>query len=235
MNKNNPEIVIDWTDVSRELNNNGFTVIKNLLTPEQCDDLIRLYSVNEHFRKTISMERYRFGAGEYKYFSYPLPPVIQHQRESLYAPLSVIANDWMKKLAIEHSFPGTHEQLLQACRERNQDKPTPLILRYTQGGYNTVHQDLYGDVYFPFQVVFALSQVGSDYEGGELVLLQQNPRAQSKATVVQPNRGDAVLFTTNFRPVHGTRGYHRAVMRHGVSEIRSGTRYSLGIIFHDAS
>jgi hypothetical protein len=180
------------------------------------------------------MQRYRFGKGEYKYFSYPLPPVIQSLREILYSPLATIANNWMQKLNLDIQFPSRHNDLLQTCKAKHQTRPTPLILRYEHGGFNTLHQDLYGEVYFPFQVVLLLTQKGIDHDGGEFVLTEQVPRAQSRAHVLAANQGDAIIFTTNYRPVHGSRGYYRAVMKHGVSEVTSGIRYSLGIIFHDA-
>lgn len=227
--------VTDWSNIISDLNENGYALIKHALTNDQCDELISLYDDNSYFRKTINMERYRFGKGEYKYFNYPLPAIIEQFRKQLYEPLSTIANDWMNKLQICRTFPSTHDQLLSICNSSDQTRPTPLILKYAKGGYNTVHQDLYGEIYFPFQAVFLLNQHGQDFEGGEFVLLQQNPRAQSKATVVQPNRGDALIFPTNFRPAQGSRGFYRAVMRHGVSELKSGMRYSLGIIFHDAT
>jgi len=226
---------LKWPLISEELSENGYSLIKNALTPDQCEELILFYNDDSHFRKTISMERYRFGKGEYKYFNYPLPSIIENQRKQLYEPLSTIANDWMMKLQIDRTYPPTHEQLISLCNISNQTRPTPLILKYTQGGFNTIHQDLYGEGYFPFQVVFLLNQTGQHFEGGEFVLLQQNPRAQSKAIVVQPNRGDAIIFPTNFRPMQGARGYYPSVMKHGVSEVRSGMRYSLGIIFHDAT
>jgi hypothetical protein len=181
------------------------------------------------------MKRYRFGKGEYKYFRYPLPPAIHVLREELYKPLSKIANDWMQKLYIDVQYPEQHIDLIEKCREKNQHRPTPLILHYKVGGFNTLHQDLYGEIYFPFQVVLVLTQHGRDHEGGEFVLTEQVPRAQSKAEVIMPNQGDAVIFTTNFRPVKGSRGHYRANMKHGVSEIKWGERFALGIIFHDAA
>lgn len=190
----------EWSFISSQLNDNGYCQLKKILSADDCDELISFYDDDSHFRKTINMERYRFGKGEYKYFNYPLPSIIEHHRKQLYRPLSSIANDWMSKLQIDRTFPQNHEQLISLCNISNQTRPTPLILKYAQGGYNTVHQDLYGEVYFPFQVVFLLNQRGKDYEGGEFVLLQQNPRAQSKAIVVQPNRGDALIFPTNFVP-----------------------------------
>jgi hypothetical protein len=180
------------------------------------------------------MERYRFGKGEYKYFKYPLPLKIQALREEFYQPLSTLANEWNQQLGITETFPATHHELISICMEKNQLRPTPLILRYEPSGFNTLHQDLYGEVYFPFQMLFPLSQHGADFEGGEFVMTEQLPRAQSRAHVIRPNQSDAVIFTTNYRPVKSTRGYYRARMKHGVSEVTSGKRYAMGIIFHDA-
>ncbi len=226
---------MNWEQHSSDLNEKGFTIIPSVLSPEECEHVAGLYSDQHIYRNTINMKLYRFGEGEYKYFNYPLPPVVQALREEFYKPLSQIANEWMQNLSIDKLFPETHEKLVEQCRIHDQHRPTPLLLHYTAGGFNTLHQDLYGDVYFPFQVVFVLTQHGRDHEGGEFVLVEQVPRAQSKAEVVNPNQGDAVIFTTNFRPVKGTRGYYRANMKHGVSEVKSGERYALGIIFHDAA
>jgi hypothetical protein len=226
---------MDWTSTAASLNTNGYAIISKVLSTEECLHLSGLYEDKYLYRSIIDMQRYRFGRGEYKYFSYPLPPSIQALREILYAPLAAIANEWMQKLASEIEFPPSHSELIARCREKDQTRPTPLILRYESGGFNTLHQDLYGEVYFPFQAVFVLSQEGRDHEGGEFVLTEQMPRAQSKAQVLHPDQGDAVIFTTNFRPVQGTKGYYRAKMKHGVSEVKKGTRYSLGIIFHDAA
>jgi hypothetical protein len=180
------------------------------------------------------MERYRFGLGEYKYFDYPLPYLIQEIRTSIYSKLAPITNAWMKALNIETIFPKTHQELLKQCHDNDQLKATVLILKYGKGGFNTLHQDLYGDVYFPIQIVLFLSEPDEDYTGGEFVLTQQTPRAQSKAVVLKPKKGDVLVFTTNFRPVKGTKGYYRVNMKHGVSEVHSGERCTLGIIFHDA-
>ena len=181
------------------------------------------------------MQRYRFGMGAYKYFNYPLPVIVQTLRENMYGPLSNMANEWMQQLSLDTFFPNEHRQLIDNCNKHDQSRPTPLILRYEVGGYNTLHQDLYGEIYFPFQVVFILNQNSVDFTGGEFVMTEQIPRAQSKATVLTPDQGDAVIFTTNFRPVKGTRGYYRANMKHGISEVKSGVRYAMGIIFHDAA
>lgn len=226
--------LINWENVNRALDERGYARIENILTPGMCDQLINQYNMDDFYRSVISMERYRFGKGEYKYFRYPLPDAISQLRTEIYSPLSTIANAWMEKLGSGERFPETHDALIEKCRQHNQHRPTPLILRYEKGGFNTLHQDLYGEVYFPFQVVFPLTQYGCDHEGGELVLTEQVPRAQSKAQVVPLNKGDALIFTTNFRPVKGTRGYYRATMKHGVSEVTGGLRYALGIIFHDA-
>ena len=226
---------LNWNKIHESLDNKGYAHIPSVLSAEECHKLTAYYTQEDLYRSVINMQRYRFGKGEYKYFQYPLPPAIQKLRETIYSPLAVIANDWMNKLSLAIQFPLTHQPLIERCHNAGQLRPTPLILRYESGGFNTLHQDLYGEVYFPFQVVFALSQHGKDYEGGELVFTEQIPRAQSKAMVMRPNQGDAIIFTTNFRPVQGARGYYRAAMKHGVSEVKSGVRHALGIIFHDAT
>jgi len=219
--------------VRERLDTMGFAVLPGVLSDSECGSLAALYAA-DLFRSVINMERYRFGRGEYKYFRYPLPGLIQRIREDLYRPLASIANHWNSTLGEDLVYPPAHEELLKLCRQHGQERPTPLILRYESRGYNTLHQDLYGSIYFPFQVVLALSAPGTDYQGGEFVMVEQLPRAQSKATVVQLARGDALIFTTNFRPVKGSRGYYRAKMKHGVSEIKAGERFALGVIFHDA-
>ena len=226
---------MDWNSIYYSLNEKGHATVKGVFSKKECEHLSRMYSNNHLYRNAINMQRYRFGKGEYKYFNYPLPPTLQVLREELYKSLSTIANEWMQKLSINRTFPETHEQLIATCNVHKQSRPTPLILRYETGGFNTLHQDLYGDIYFPFQVVLALTQHGRDFEGGQFVLTEQIPRAQSKAEVLTPDQGDAIIFTTNFRPVKGTRGYYRANMKHGISEVKSGVRYAMGIIFHDAS
>ena len=215
------------------LNNTGFARIEKFLTDEQCAGLIKNYTDDKLYRNTIDMKRYRFGEGQYRYFNYPLPDIIQKIRTQLYEPLAGLANEWHEKLSIDIKYPPTHAEFIEICHKNNQLRPTPLILRYEAGGHNTLHQDLYGDIYFPFQVVFMLTQKGVDYEGGEFVLTEQVPRAQSIARVVQADKGAAVIFTTNFRPVHGSRGYYRAKLKHGVSMVLSGQRYAMGVIFHD--
>lgn len=225
---------INWLEIAEEMHEKGFGIVPNLLTYDQCDELIKEYNTQQLYRKTVVMERYRFGLGEYKYFNYPLPDLIQSIRESVYPKLASIANLWMKALKIEKVFPDTHQQLLAQCHSHGQEKATVLILKYGKGGYNTLHQDLYGDIYFPIQVVLFLNEPDKDFTGGEFVLTQQTPRAQSKATVLKPKKGDMLIFTTNFRPVKGSKGYYRVNMKHGISEVLSGERHTLGIIFHDA-
>jgi hypothetical protein len=216
------------------MHSEGFALVSSLLTKGECEGLIKTYNTPELFRKTISMERYRFGAGEYKYFKYPLPILIQEIRESIYPQLALIANHWMKVLKSDINFPEKHVDLQELCRQHAQDKPTVLILKYGKGGYNTLHQDLYGEIFFPIQLVLFLNEPKEDYEGGEFVLIEQRPRAQSKAIVLQPKRGDMLMFTTNFKPVKGAKGYYRVNMKHGVSEVHEGNRHTLGVIFHDA-
>lgn len=224
---------LDWHTIHHQLNEKGFAQIDRLLSGDECEAFKKLYNA-DHYRSVVDMKRYRFGMGEYKYFRYPLPPLIQTLRERIYPKLVPVANEWMDHLRIEISFPEHHHELVDRCKERGQLRPTPLILNYHPGGFNTLHQDLYGDVYFPFQVLIVLTQTGIDHTGGEFVLTQQIPRAQSKADVIIPAKGDAVIFATSFRPVRGSRGYFRVTMKHGVSEVKSGERFSMGIIFHDA-
>lgn len=225
---------LDWNRIQENMNEMGYSLSPNVLTKHECNSLITSYADSKIYRKTISMERYRFGKGEYRYFKYPLPDLIQEFRQNLYPQLSLLANDWMKALNIKISYPNSLEKLHELCNQYNQTKPTVLILKYDKGGYNTLHQDLYGEVFFPFQVVFFLNEPGNDFTGGEFVLIEQRPRAQSKAIVLKPEKGDMLIFTTNFRPVKGTKGYYRTNMKHGVSEVTSGNRHTLGIIFHDA-
>ncbi|MBS1519789.1 MAG: 2OG-Fe(II) oxygenase [Bacteroidetes bacterium] len=225
---------LDWDTISAQLNEQGYTLVKQIIKTDECDYLAKGYEQKELYRKTINMERYRFGLGEYKYFNYPLPVIIELIRYSVYPHLAPIANNWMRVLNINKQFPETHRELLEECLAHQQTRPTPLILRYEKGGYNTLHQDLYGNIYFPMQLVLFLDEPGKDYGGGEFVLIEQRPRAQSKAIVLKPGKGDMLIFTTNFRPVKGSKGYYRVNMKHGVSEVVSGRRHTLGIIFHDA-
>lgn len=225
---------LSWDIIQEELHDKGFVIVKNVLNEKQCRQLIDAYDDNSLYRKTINMQRYRFGSGEYKYFKYPLPDLITQLREAIYPHIVPVANRWMEELKIETQFPGTFNEMQQSSHQKGQTKPTVLILKYGQGGFNTLHQDLYGDVYFPMQAVFMLEQINTDYCGGEFVITEQIPRAQSKANVLTPDKGDMIIFTTNFRPVKGTKGYYRVNMKHGISPLQSGSRHSLGIIFHDA-
>lgn len=224
----------DWDALQTRLDETGFALLPHFLSAETCTALIADYGNAGLYRKTVSMERYRFGKGEYKYFTHPLPPLLQTLRERLYPHLAPVANRWMQALHMEERFPLRHEELLERCRENGQLLATPLILRYGAGGYNTLHQDLYGDVFFPFQALLFLNEPDEDYTGGEFVLSQQNPRAQSQARVLRPRRGDLLIFTTRFRPEKGSKGYRQVYLKHGVSEVHEGTRHTLGIIFHDA-
>jgi hypothetical protein len=224
----------DWQQVTENMHDKGYAIIENVLTEEDCSELTGNYQNAGAYRKTVIMERYRFGVGEYKYFNYPLPALIQSIRTAVYPRLAPIANTWMKVLQLDNQYPLMHEEFLNLCEQQGQTKATVLILKYGQGGYNTLHQDLYGDLYFPIQLVLFLNEPGEDYEGGEFVLTQQNPRAQSKAIVLKPRKGDMLLFTTNFRPAKGSKGYYQMKMKHGVSEVQQGERYAVGIIFHDA-
>lgn len=226
---------VDWSRVQSELHSSGFAVIPSLLSPDECVQLTDLYTDESRFRSTINMERYRFGKGEYKYLAYPLPPLVQEIREFFYPPLVPVANEWMERLGSDVHYPAELEEFLSLCHGAGQHRPTPLILHYEKGGFNTLHQDIYGDVFFPFQVVLLLRQPGQDFRGGELVFVEQLPRAQSRAEVLTPSLGDAIVFTTNFRPVKGSRGFYRARMKHGVSPVKDGIRYTMGIIFHDAT
>ncbi len=231
--ENDKLYAINWQQVTEEMNANGYSIVQNAVQDELCEELKHNYDANI-YRKTVVMERYRFGLGEYKYYRYPLPDILQNLRENLYLNLAPIANKWMEMLNIDKQFPDTFSELQTLCHDNNQTKPTVLILKYGKGGFNTLHQDLYGDIYFPIQTVLFLSEPEVDYRGGEFVLAEQIPRAQSKAIVLKPKKGDILIFTTNFRPVKGTKGHYRVTMKHGVSELHDGERLTAGIIFHDA-
>jgi hypothetical protein len=226
---------LDWAAIGRALAERGYAETEPVLTAAECDSLIALYDDGESFRSRIDMARHRFGEGEYKYFAAPLPPPVDALRVSLYPPLAAVANGWNAALGMDDRYPHTLDEFLARCRAAGQTKPTPLLLRYEAGGYNCLHQDIYGAVAFPLQVVVALSQPGVDYTGGEFLLVEQRPRAQSAGEVVLPARGALVIFTTRTRPVAGARGRYRVNVRHGVSRVRSGRRHTLGIIFHDAA
>lgn len=225
---------IDWPQISRELDDSGAAMLPGLLGVDECQALVALYSDNARFRSRVVMARHGFGRGEYKYFSYPLPDVIQDLRTQLYPCLAPIANRWNEAMDIAVRYPDAHEEYLERCHAAGQWRPTPLLLQYGAGDYNCLHQDLYGEHVFPLQVVILLSQPGEDFSGGEFVLTEQRPRMQSRPEVVPLRQGDAVVFAVHHRPVRGSRGVYRVNMRHGVSRIRSGHRHTVGIIFHDA-
>jgi uncharacterized protein len=223
---------LDWPALHAQLDARGFAQTPPVLNAAECDELAALYETGD-FRSTISMARHRFGEGEYKYFDRPLPAAVAALRESLYPPLAEAANRWAERLGEDVRYPDTLDEFLERCRAAGQTRPTPLILRYGPGDWNALHQDVYGDVAFPFQAVMLLTDPG-EFEGGEFVLLEQRPRAQSRAHVLQLERGALTIFTTRVRPAEGKRGYYRAAMRHGVSTLRAGSRTTLGIVFHDA-
>ena len=225
---------IDWSRVSDELDAYGCATVKGLLTTEECSSLASMYANDERFRSRVVMARHGFGRGEYKYFSYPLPPLIEGLRTALYPPLAAVANRWNEHLGLEVRYPGAHRDFLDLCHDAGQTRPTPLLLQYGEGDYNCLHQDLYGEHVFPLQVTCLLSTPGSDFTGGEFALTEQRPRMQSRVEVVPLEQGDAVIFAVRERPVHGTRGWYRVNLRHGVSRLRSGHRHTLGVIFHDA-
>ena len=225
---------LDWEALERSLWDWGWAKTPAILTPKECADLVDLYPDGRRFRSRVDMARFRFGLGEYKYFADPLPPVVEALRQHAYPPLAAIANRWERALGRQTRHPGDLDSLLARCAERGQTKPTPLILQYGAGGYNCLHQDLYGAVVFPLQLTCALSRRELDYAGGEFLLVEQRPRAQSRAEVVLLEQGEAVVFATRERPARGAKGYFRATMRHGVSRIMAGERYSLGVIFHNA-
>jgi hypothetical protein len=226
---------LNWDDLRSQLDGRGFAVTAPVLDPAECAQLADLFD-GGRFRSTIDMARHRFGDGRYRYFDHPLPAQIQALRASFYGRLAPIANDWSALLGGDaDAYPVGHDELLERCRAAGQERPTPLILRYGEGDWNALHQDLYGDVYFPFQVLTVLSERGVDFEGGEFVLVEQRPRAQSRAHVIDPPQGAFVIFPTRERPQQGKRGYHRVGLRHGVSTLASGSRTALGVIFHDAA
>jgi hypothetical protein len=224
----------DWDAMSDALDASGSTVIPALLPPDACAALAGLYDDPARFRSRIVMSRHGYGSGEYKYFAYPLPPVVETLRKALYPRLAPVANRWHEAMRNDVRFPATHAAFIERCRKDGQVRPTPLLLKYANGDYNCLHQDLYGEHVFPLQVAILLSAPGRDFTGGEFVLTEQRPRMQSRVEVVPLAQGDAVVFAGNDRPVQGTRGPYRVKMRHGVSRLRSGSRFTAGIIFHDA-
>jgi hypothetical protein len=240
-----PVASLDWGNIEASLEDCGFAVLREILSPSECESLRALYPDDTRFRARVDMARFRFGRGEYKYFAPPLPPLVDTLRHDLYASLAPIASRWRVRLnppgrvlpgreAPRSGFPATLDAFLKTCHAARQCRPTPLLLSYGAGDYNCLHQDVYGDVAFPLQVVFMLTRPGDDYHGGDLLLIEQRPRAQSRGHAIRASQGAGIVFATRERPVTGTRGDYRVVMRHGVSTITSGSRMSLGIIFHDA-
>jgi hypothetical protein len=223
-----------WDEIAGHLDSHGYAVLPQLLDRGECLVLAGLYANESLFRSRVVMARHGFGRGEYQYFDYPLPPVIEQLRTALYPPLRQIANRWNQAMGIDVQYPPAHADFLARCHRHGQHRPTPLLLRYGPGDYNCLHQDLYGEHVFPLQTAILLSAPGEDFAGGEFVLTEQRPRMQSRPSVVPLRQGDAVVFAVHHRPVQGARGIYRVNLRHGVSEIRSGERFTAGIIFHDA-
>jgi uncharacterized protein len=225
---------LDWSRIAGELDRQGYATTGALMTGDECAELIGAYDDPAAFRSKVIMARHGFGRGEYQYFAYPLPDTVQALRAALYPKLAAIANLWNQALKRKAGYPGVLERYLAACHRAGQARPTPLLLKYETGDYNCLHRDLYGDHVFPLQATFLLSEPQTDFSGGEFVLTEQRPRMQSRASVVSLRRGEGVIFAVNERPVRGTRGIYRVAMRHGVSALHSGRRFTLGVIFHDA-
>ncbi len=225
---------LDWQAIEHDLWAFGYAKTPPLLSPQECIQLIELYPDESRFRSRIDMARYRFGVGEYQYFANPLPPLVAALRTYAYPPLAAIANRWLEALGASERYPTALSEFLARCEQHGQTKPTPLLLRYEADGYNCLHQDLYGEVAFPLQLACFLNRPDHDYTGGAFLLVEQRPRAQSRGEAIVPAQGELIIFTTRERPVLGKRGYHRVTMRHGVSRILSGSRHTLGVIFHDA-
>lgn len=226
---------INWPFFQNTLSETGFALLPPVLSAGECYALAQLFDDPSRYRKTIVMQKHGYGSGEYKYFTYPLPHVVDALRHELFTQLAPVANDWNQKFGLDLRYPADLDEWLDTCHAAGQVRPTPLILKYGAGDWNALHQDMYGDLYFPFQAVLFLNQPRHEYDGGEFVMLEQRPRQQSKATVLQPEQGQILVFTTKYRPARGTRGHYRVAMRHGVSEIRQGNRTTIGLIFHDAA
>jgi hypothetical protein len=226
---------LDWSAMAAALDERGYATTGPLLDPDACADLIALYADASRFRSRVVMQRHAFGRGEYQYFAYPLPPAVADLRHALYPHLAPLANRWNEQLQSDVRFPASLQAYLKQCHAAGQTRPTPLMLKYGPDDFNCLHQDLYGPFVFPMQVTILLSDPARDFAGGEFLLVEQRPRAQSRAEVVPLRQGEAVIFAVNHRPVQGARGFYRVALRHGVSRVRSGARYTLGMIFHDAA
>ncbi len=226
---------LDWAQLVAALDAQGYATTPALLTPEECRDLAGLYAEEGRFRSRVIMQRHAFGRGEYKYFARPLPPLVEALRQDIYSRLAPLANCWRAALGETGACPPTLDAFLADCHEAGQTRPTPLLLRYGPDDYNCLHQDLYGALVFPLQLTVLLSDPARDFTGGEFVLVEQRPRAPSKAEVVPLGQGEAVIFAVHHRPIRGTRGFYRVMLRHGVSVVRAGSRHTLGVIFHDAA
>ncbi len=226
---------LDWDRLNGELDARGYALAGNVLSDQECEALVENYDRDSIYRSRVEMKRHNFGLGEYRYFSYPLPDLVGRLRTAAYPFLAPLANRWGERMRQERRYPKDLATFLRECHARGQERPTPLILKYGAGDYNCLHQDLYGEMSFPLQLAVLLNEPGRDYTGGEFILTEQRPRMQSRAEVVPLRQGDAVVFCVNERPVQGARGDYRVKMRHGVSQIRSGNRHTLGVIFHDAS
>ncbi|MDX1481425.1 MAG: 2OG-Fe(II) oxygenase [Woeseiaceae bacterium] len=226
---------VDWAAAADALDDEGYALTGRLLTPRRCRQLRRRYDDAKAFRSVIDMQRHNFGRGQYKYFDYPLPRLVEVLRKHFYAGLAPIANRWNERLDIDDRWPDSLDELTARCHAAGQRRPTPLLLRYRENDYNCLHQDLYGDIRFPFQVIVLLSRPGEEFEGGELILVEQRPRMQSRPMVVPIPQGCAAIIPVRERPREGRRGWYRTQLRHGVSRLRRGERFTLGLIFHDAA
>ena len=230
-----PLAAFDWQRVGAEVTENGAAVLRNLLPAASCATVAALYDQPNGFRSHVHMARHNFGKGEYRYFAYPLPRWLATLRSDLYERLAPIANQWATDLRYEQGFPDEHREYIERCHVADQRRPTPLLLRYVAGDYNCLHQDLYGAEWFPLQVIVLLNAPEQDFRGGELMVVEQRPRAQSKGSVIALQQGDAAVIAVNHRPRHGARGFSRVTLRHGVSPLTRGRRHTLGIIFHDSA
>jgi hypothetical protein len=230
-----PFDMTDWSAVTASLHERGFAVMGPVLAPADCRALAALYDDETRFRSRIVMERHAFGRGEYQYFRYDLPPLVETLRQRLYPHLVPVANEWAERLGLAGRYPARLDAFLAACHRAGQTRPTPLLLRYEREGYNCLHQDLYGSIAFPLQATILLSRPGEEFAGGEFLLVEQRPRAQSRGEVVPLRQGEMVVFANSERPQPGSRGYYRVKLRHGVSRVAAGRRMTLGLIFHDAA